>query len=121
MPLKLSDNTANAVRITFSNDGNTNFGEGTPNSPLSFQGRPLLDGSVLAQTVARPPAQPRLTGSVFIPTGQRESAEISCPPCAGFGSTNGNGGIARFNADKTAFVCYLNLTSTGQSVSYSVW
>jgi hypothetical protein len=121
MPLKLSDNTANAVRITFDNAGNTEFGQATPNSPLSFQGRPLLDGSVLAQNVARPPAQPRLTGSVFIPSGYRESAEISCPPCAGFGSTNGNGGIARFSPDKTSFVCYLNLPSTGQTVAYSVW
>lgn len=86
MPLKLSDATSNSVRITFSNDGNTNFGEGTPNSPLSFQGRLLLDGSALARNIARPPAMPRLTGSVTIPAGSRESGVISCPPCAGFGS-----------------------------------
>jgi hypothetical protein len=121
MALKLSDSSANAVRITFDNSGNTNFGEGTPTSPLSFQGRPLLDGSVLAQNIARPAAQPRLVGSVVIPAGQRESAEITCPACAGFGSTNGNGGIARFNSTKTAFVVYTNVDSTGQPINYSVW
>jgi hypothetical protein len=120
MPLQLLDATANAQRFQFDNSGNAEFGQATPNSPLSFQGRPMLDGSVLAQNTARPAAQPRLTGSVLIPAG-RESAEISCPPCAGFGSTDGNGGIARFNADKTAFVCYVNTDASGQTIDYSIW
>ena len=87
---------------------------------LSFQGRPLLDGSNLAQDIARPAGMPRLTGSVTIPAGSRESGAISRPPCTGFGSVDGPGGIARFNVTKTSFVVYAN-DAAGHTLNYSVW
>lgn len=120
MPLKLTDATSNSVLITFSNDGNTEFGPATPNSPISFQGRPLLDGSNLAQNIARPPGMPRLTGSITIPAGSRTSGEISCPPCVGFGSVDGPGGVMRFNGTRTSFTIYANDTA-GHTLNYSVW
>jgi len=119
MSLKLSDNSAGAVRITFDNVGNTEFGQATPNSPLSFQGRPLLDGSNLGQNVARPPAMPRMTGAVTF--SGRESSAISCPACAGFGSVSAGGGIARFNSSKTSFVIYSDTDATNQTFTYSIW
>ncbi|RZU39320.1 hypothetical protein BDD14_0689 [Edaphobacter modestus] len=119
MPFQLNDASVATQRLQFDNSGNTEFGPATPNSPLSFQGRALLDGSFLAQSIARPDAMPRVTGSVNVNGGA--SVDVGCPQSAGFGAINGNAVITAFDSTKTTFTISPFFSSGVQTVGYSIF
>jgi hypothetical protein len=120
MPFQLNDATAGTQRLQFDNSGNTEFGPATPNSPLSFQGRPLLDSSAayLASQVARPAGMPRLTGAVNVTAGS--TVDVGCPQGAGFGSVDGEAGISAFNSDRTVFTVFPYFNSGSRTIGYAV-
>lgn len=104
------------------NNANTEFGQATPSSALSFQGRSLLasgGSSDLAASVARPSGMARFTGAVTLgPGGQ---ATIACGASAGFGSASGDAGILSFSADKTQVTVFAYATGSTRAVTLSVF
>jgi hypothetical protein len=105
MPLNIVDNTAGTQRIGMDNSANVEFGSATPNSPMSVQGRPLLNGSSLSQAIARPVSMQRTSGVVTV-SGQNAGTLVSCPACSGFGAADGPAEIIGFNSNKTSFTIY---------------
>lgn len=106
------------------NSQQTEFGSGTPSGSVSFQGKPLLSGSSLGQSVAAPVSVTRVTGAVVVvpEPANGNTATVSCPSSAGFGSINLWGGILAFNSTKTSFTVYLTNVSMGTSytANYSI-
>lgn len=122
MPFSLSDSSAGQQRMQIDNNANTEFGQATPGSPLSFQGRALLasgSSSDLAAKVARPSGMARFIGSVSLgPGGQ---ATITCGASAGFGSASGDAGILNFSSDKTQVTVFAYPTGSTRTVTVSVF
>jgi hypothetical protein len=119
MPFQLNDASAGAQRMQIDNSANTEFGPATPSGPISFQGRDLLDGSYLAQQVARPAGMARFTGSVSLADGGQ--ATISCGTSSGFGVADGSAGILSFSADKTQVTIFAYSTGSARTVDVSVF
>jgi hypothetical protein len=117
MPFKLSDSTSGTQRFAVDNSQHTELGSATPSSELSVNGHSILNGAVLAATVAAPVSMARTTGGLSLAAGATATINVPATTSA-FSSINGPGNVVSYNSAKTQMTVACTLSTGTGTLTY---
>jgi hypothetical protein len=115
MSFVMTDTTTSTQRFAVDNSHNTELGSATPASEMSVNGKAILSGAVLAQSVVASSAMPRITGMVNLSAGI--TSTVSVGATAGFASIDGPGTVVSYNTGRTQFTI-VGTDTTASNMNY---